>query len=177
MSSAFRTFSRASASLARHGPKLTSLAAASRTKARSASANSVQSAGLVESVLRGKLQSFLQNRGEEMVAHIFFLFEPLRRDRDQREGGTGPNVPNRFAEFLCRFELLSRAIRDKAQVHVAVRPCLAARVRAEQINGVERQGLIHRLQTLRQRFTLILQRGRQILQKQIHGRKANPLGP
>jgi len=54
-------------------------------------------------------------------------------------GGGAVNAPHCLPEFGGGFQLLAGAFRHEAQIHVAVRACLAASVRAEQVKPRERQ--------------------------------------
>ena len=103
-----------------------------------------------------------------MIADLFLFSEALRRNRDEREWRMRPLVPEREPEFFRRLELPLCPIRHDAQIHVAVRPRLAAGVRAEEIDGAQGHHTVHRFETARERFALVLQRGREVFQEQFH---------
>ena len=59
------------------------------------------------------------------------LGQPLRRDGQKGEGRTGPDISQGLAKSPGGLQLPFRAIGDQAQVHLALRPRLSARVGAE----------------------------------------------
>jgi hypothetical protein len=78
-----------------------------------------QSAGLLESVFRGKQYALLQDGSKKVVVDGLLFGEPLRSDRHERKSRLILNFPHRPAEGLRRRELFFRAFRHEAQVHVA----------------------------------------------------------
>src|SRR5690242_17002079 len=106
----------------------------SRSPFKSCSEIQSQSAGSLASVLRGKFNPLLQDGLEEMVAHRLLFAKPLWGDGQQAESWFRPDFTDRPAELLRRLQLFRRALGYQAQIHVAVRPGLAARVRAEEVN-------------------------------------------
>lgn len=131
MSSAFRIFSSTSANLPRQVLKPISGASASRITLRSLSAIQSQSAGLLESVFRGKGHPLGKDRAEEEIAGGSLLLQATRRYGYQRQRWLPSDVPNRPAELLGRLELLFRPLGHEAQIHVTVRAGIATGVRTE----------------------------------------------
>jgi hypothetical protein len=62
-----------------------------------------------------------------------------------------------------------RILGHHAEIHVAVGTCFAASVRAEEIDSLQRYGLVHRSDATRQAVARWLQRGWQVFQSQLHG--------
>jgi len=145
-----------------------SRAAKSRIPSRSDSARNSQSAGLLLSVFRSKLHSFLEHGAKEMVADLLFFLETTGRDGDQSEGKPWPEGPHRAPEFGCRLELLFCPFGYDAQIHVVLRAGLAASVRTKEVHRPHRTHLAQGFKASGQRFSPALQRGRQIFQQQSH---------
>ena len=159
----------ASASFAWQPEKVESSSRLLRTIARSTSATSSQSAGLSESVLRGKRYSFPQNRPEEKIAALLFLTEALRSDRDEVEGNKWPERRHGDAPSPGGVELARGALRDEAEIDIAVRARVAAGVGAEEDDLLDGQRGIHCLQAAAEHFALGGQRGGEVFEQQFHG--------
>jgi hypothetical protein len=117
--------------------------------------------------------------GSRLRHQIQFSTEPPfgwrhRRRLRQRGGYVGigevtaavaPVADFRFGppECLSSAKLGGGALRHHTQVHVAVRPGVAARVRAEQANRFERHYSVHRHEATRQIVTLLAQRSWQLI--------------
>jgi hypothetical protein len=94
-----------------------------------------QSPGLPESVFQGMDYTLFHGLSEEMVVARAFLGQLLRRNGQQRECWTGPDISRDLAKSPDGLQLPFRAIGDQVQVHLALRPRLPARVGAEWANG------------------------------------------
>src|ERR1035437_1842985 len=136
---------------------------------------SLQSAGVLESVFRGKQHSFLEDGSEEMIVRALLLGEPRRGDRYKRESRPRPNVPNGFPESCRRLQLSLRSVCHDAQIHIAGRARLATRVGTEQIDCPHCRDSANGLQALGQRFALAPQTSRQVVQPQLHRRQRKAL--
>ena len=99
---------------------------ATRNSARSDSTKNSQSAGLLESVLRGKQAALLDHGGKEKVAASLLLREAPRGDGNQSESQMRTNLPQRFPIPARGFKLAFRAFGHDAQIHVAVGPGFTA---------------------------------------------------
>ena len=128
----------------------------------------IQSDGLPLSVLRGNGDSFLDNGMKKMILHRLLFSESLRCDGNEGQPRTRPDAPQRGIAAGAGGDLLFRSIRDQAQIHVAVRPGLAARVGAEEQDAAQRQRAVHRLEALAQGFAVRFERGRQVFKQQLH---------
>ena len=135
---------------------------------RSESAIKIQSAGLPLSVLRGNGDSFLDDGVKKMIVHRLLFSESLRCDGNESESRTRPDTPERGVAAGADGDLLFRSIRDQAQIHVAVRPGLAAGVGAEEQDAAQGEGAIHRFEALAQCFAVRFERRREIFEKQLH---------
>lgn len=93
-----------------------------------------QSAGLFESVLRGKQHPFLEDRREEVITAALLFRQSSWRDGDQSESGTGPHIPDGFAEACRGFQLSLGVLGHNTQVQIAVRLRLATCVRTKKID-------------------------------------------
>ena len=74
-----------------------------------------------------------------------------------------------MGELFRSRHLPFRAIGHEAEIHVAVGPGVAARVRAEEPHLAQWQRAIHRFETTRQRHALRRETRRQIFEMQLHG--------
>ena len=110
-----------------------------------------------------------KNRHLESIVARPFLREPRRCDRDQGERGSREHIPDGMAEFRGSRELPFRAFRNEAQIHIAVRPRFAARLRADEPHFAQRQRGVHRFETLAQGLALRGEAGGKIFEEQLHG--------
>jgi hypothetical protein len=107
-----------------------------------------QSAGLLESVFRGKQDPFVEDGGKEMVMTRPFLGQSRRRDWDKRERRTGPNNPHGSAATRSGLQLALRIVGYNAQVNIAIRTRLTARMGAKKVNRTYLRCPAHRLKAL-----------------------------
>lgn len=107
-----------------------------------------------------------------MVADLLFFAESLGRNRDEGERWMWPDVPHRATPLARGIKLTIRPVRHEAQIHVALRPGLAARVGAEEQHAAQWQRAVHRFEALAQSFAVWFERGRQVFKQQLHDRGA-----
>ena len=126
------------------------------------------SAGFPLSVLRGNGDSLLEDGVKKMIVHRLLFGEPLWSDRNEREPRTRPDATQRGVAARAGGDLLFRTVRHQAQIHVAVRPGLAARVGPEEQHAAQRQRAIHRLDAQAQGLAVRFERGWEIFEEQLH---------
>src|SRR5262249_54356535 len=96
--------------------------------ARSVSAIKSQSAGLAESVFRGKENPFVEDRLEKEVADCPFLLQSPRRDRDQGESRLSENWTHGPSVLLCCKQLPLGPFGHETEIDIAICPGLTAGV-------------------------------------------------